>query len=63
MKRRDAVVFGFAAAGSATAQKNTCPSYFAAGLKERWKLSKDYSLAMLAKMPDQFLSFRPVAVA
>jgi hypothetical protein len=60
MKRRDVVAFGFAAAGSAAAQQAVCPSYFAAGLKERWKLSKDYSLAMLAKMPDQYLNFRPV---
>jgi hypothetical protein len=59
MKRRDVVVFGFAVAGSAAAQKAGCPSYFAAGLKERWKLSKDCSLAMSAKMPDQYLSFRP----
>jgi hypothetical protein len=28
--------------------------------KQCWKLSKDYSLAMLGKMPDQYLSFRPV---
>jgi uncharacterized damage-inducible protein DinB len=60
MRRRDAVVLGFAMAGSAAAQKVTCPSYFAAGLKSRWKMSKDYSLAMLAKMPDQHLGFRPV---
>jgi hypothetical protein len=60
MKRRDVVVFGFAAAGSAAAQKAACLSYFARGLKERWKLSKDYSLAMLNKMPDQYLSYRPV---
>jgi uncharacterized damage-inducible protein DinB len=60
MKRRDVVAFGLAAAGSAVAQRAACPSYFAAGLKKRWKLSKDYSLAMLAKMPDQYLSFRPV---
>ena len=60
MKRRHVVVLGFAAAGSAAAQKAACPNYFAAGLKERWKLSKDYSQAMLAKMPDQYLGFRPV---
>jgi uncharacterized damage-inducible protein DinB len=59
VKRREALVLGLRAAGSATAQK-VCPSYFAAGLKERWKLSKHYSLALLAKMPDQYLSFRPV---
>jgi uncharacterized damage-inducible protein DinB len=60
MRRRDAVVLGFAMAGSAAAQKVACPAYFAPGLKERWKMSKDYSLAMLAKMPDQHLGFRPV---
>ena len=60
MKRRDAVVFGLIVTGTAAAQKVACPSYFAAGLKARWKPSKDYSLAMLQKMPDQHLSFRPV---
>jgi len=59
MRRRDAVIAGIAMAGSATAQKTGCPSYFAPGLKSRWKSSKDYSLAMLAKMPDQYLGFRP----
>src|SRR5579864_3229793 len=60
MRRRDAVVLGLTMAGSAAAQKVACPSYFAAGLKGRWKMSKDYSLAMLAKMPDEHLGFRPV---
>jgi len=59
MKRRDALVVGLGFAGSAAAQKTGCPSYVAAGLKRRWQPSKDYSLAMLAKMPDQYLSFRP----
>jgi uncharacterized damage-inducible protein DinB len=45
MKRRDVVVFGFVAAGSVAAQKAACPSYFAAGLKERWKLSEAYDVA------------------
>ena len=60
MRRRDVLAAGLAVTGTATAQKVECPSYFAAGLKERWKLSKHYSLAMLAKMPDQHFSFRPV---
>jgi len=60
MKRRDVLTAGLAMAGSAAAQKVACPSYFAAGLKSRWKYSRHYSLAMLAKMPDQHLSFRPV---
>ncbi|HYL73220.1 MAG TPA: DinB family protein [Bryobacteraceae bacterium] len=59
MRRRDAVFMGLAMAGSAAAQKTGCASYFAAGLKVRWKASKDYTLAMLAKMPDEHLSFRP----
>lgn len=60
MKRRDVIVVGFAMTGSAVAQKIACPSYFATGLKNRWKSSKHYSLAMLAKMPDEHLNFRPV---
>ena len=59
MRRRDAMMMGFAMAGSAAAQKSGCPSYFAAGVKARWKLSKESSLAMLAKMPDEHLAFRP----
>lgn len=59
MKRREVVAMGLAMAGSTAAQKIACPSYFAAGLKSRWKLSKHYTLAMLAKMPDEHLSFRP----
>ncbi len=53
------MMIGLAMAGSAAAQKSACPSYFAAGLKARWKSSKDSSLAMLAKMPDEHLAFRP----
>jgi hypothetical protein len=53
-------VTGLGMAGSAGAQQLICPSYFAAGLKKRWGFSKTYSLAMLAKMPDQYLSARPV---
>lgn len=60
MKRRDVVTMGLAMAVPAAAQKTACPSNFSAGLKERWKSSKHYSLAMLAKMPDEYLSFRPV---
>ena len=59
MRRRDAVIVGVALAGSAAAQKTACPSYFAKGLKRRWQFSKDYTLAMLAKMPDEHLNFRP----
>jgi uncharacterized damage-inducible protein DinB len=59
MKRRDVVAMGLALAAPAAAQKGGCPSYFAAGLKKRWKDSKEYSLAMLAKMPDEHLGFRP----
>jgi hypothetical protein len=60
MRRRDVIVTGLALAESATAQQLICPSYFAAGLKKRWGFSKAYSLAKLVKMPDQYLSFRPV---
>ncbi len=60
MRRREAIIAGLALAGTAAGQKGSCPSYFAAGLKNRWKSSRHYSLAMLAKMPDQHLSFRPV---
>jgi len=59
MLRRDALIFALAMTSSAAAQKTGCASYFAAGLKVRWKMSKDYTLAMLAKMPDEHLSFRP----
>jgi uncharacterized damage-inducible protein DinB len=59
MRRREALLAGFGLAGSAVAQKTGCPNYFATGLKSRWKSSKEYSLAMLAKMPDAHLAFRP----
>jgi uncharacterized damage-inducible protein DinB len=58
MRRRDAMVVGLAIAGSAAAQTKGC-DYFAPGLKVRWKASKEYSLAMLAQMPDEHLGFRP----
>jgi uncharacterized damage-inducible protein DinB len=59
MRRRDAVVLGVAMAGSAVAQKTGCPSYLAAGLKSRWNAKREYTLALLAKMPDEHLGFRP----
>jgi uncharacterized damage-inducible protein DinB len=61
MRRRDAVVLGVAMAGSAVAQKTGCPSYLAAGLKSRWNAKREYTLALLAKMPDEHLAFRPTA--
>jgi len=60
MRRRDAVVLGAAIAGSAVAQKTGCPSYFAAGLKSRWNAKREYTLGLLAKMPDEHLAFHPI---
>jgi len=36
-----------------------CPSYFAKGLQARWNASREYTLAVLDKMPDEHLTFRP----
>ena len=46
-------------AGSAVAEKTGCPSYLAASLKSRWNAKREYTLALLAKMPDEHLAFRP----
>src|ERR1700682_6212609 len=37
-----------------------CPSYFAKGLQARWSASRDYTLAVLDKMPDEHFGFRPM---
>src|SRR5260370_23533176 len=39
-----------------------CPSYFAKGLQARWSTSRDYTLAVLDKMPDEQFGFRPTPV-
>src|ERR1700736_4655506 len=43
----------------ASAAAPPCPPYFAKGLLSRWSTSRDYTLAMLDKMPDEHLGFRP----
>jgi len=48
-------------AGSAVAQKTGCASYLAGSLKSRWNAKREYTLALLAKVPDEHLAFRPTA--
>jgi len=58
MTRRNALLTGLVLSAPAAAQKSGC-NYFGQGLKARWSASKQYSLEMLAKMPDEHLHFRP----
>ncbi|MDP8981382.1 MAG: DinB family protein [Acidobacteriota bacterium] len=43
----------------ANAAATVCPSYFAKGLLARWTSSREYTLAVFDKMPEEQLAFRP----